>query len=111
LSNCRHFLYRLSHIDAERAKAVAIRVKVSTPQGLLFTSALTLIECSGPIQGGILAKQPADSDSLETTLLRAHKIAKELGEVVALYFIDMAILEARRANPPIAINDKSRVHK
>ena len=79
-----------------------------------FASALTLIpqiECSGPIQGGILAKQPADSDSLETTLLRAHKIAKELGEVVALYFIDMAILEARRANPPIAINDKPRVHK
>jgi hypothetical protein len=114
LSNCRHFLYRLSHIDAERAKAVAIRVKVSTPQGLLFTSALTLIpqiECSGPIQGGILAKQPADSDSLETTLLRAHKIAKELGEALALYFIDMAILEARRANPPIAINDKPRVHK
>jgi hypothetical protein len=93
---------------------VAIRVKVSAPQGLLFTSALTLIpqiECSGPIQGEILAKQPADSDPLETTLLRARKIAKELGEAVALYFIDMAILEARRANPPIAINNKPRVHK
>ena len=77
-------------------------------------SALTLIpqiECSGPIQGGILAKQPVDSDSLETNLLRAREIAEELHEAVVLYFIDMAILEARRANPPIAINDKPRVHK
>jgi hypothetical protein len=92
---------------------VAIRVKVSAPQGLLFTSALTLIpqiECSGPIQGRILAKQPADSDSLQTTLLRAREIAKELGETVALYFIDMAILEAR-TNPPTAINNKPQVQK
>jgi hypothetical protein len=114
LSNCRHFLDRLSHVDAETGKAVAIRVKVSASQGLLFTSALSLIpqiECSGPIQGGILAKQPADSDSLETTLLRAREIAEELGEAVALYFIDMAILEARRTNPPTAINNKPRVHK
>jgi hypothetical protein len=58
-----------------------------------------------------LAKQPADSDSLETTLLRARKIAKELGEAVALYFIDIAILEARRTNPPTAIDNKTRVYK
>ena len=58
-----------------------------------------------------MAKQPADSDSLETTLLRAREIAEELGDDVVLYFIDMAILEARRANPPIAINDKPRVQK
>jgi hypothetical protein len=93
---------------------VAIRVKVSAPQGLLYTCALTLIpqiECSGPIQGGILAKQPADSDSLQTTLLRAREIAEELGEAVALYFIDMAILEAGRTNPPTAINNKPRVQK
>jgi hypothetical protein len=54
------------------------------------------IECSGPIQGKLLAKQSADSDSLETILLRAREIAEELGEAVVLYFIDMAILEARR---------------
>jgi hypothetical protein len=54
------------------------------------------IECSGPIQGKLLAKQSADYDSLETTLLRAREIAEELGEAVVLYFIDMAILEARR---------------
>jgi hypothetical protein len=93
---------------------LAIRVKVSAPQGLLFPSALTLIpqiECSGPIQGGILAKQPADLDPLETTLLRAREIAEELREAVVLYFIDMAILEARRTNPPTAINNKPRIHK
>ena len=93
---------------------MAIRVKVSAPQGLLFTSALTLIpqiECSGPIQGGILAKQPANSDSLQTTLLRAREIAEELGDAVVLYFIDMAILEARTTNPPTAINNKPRIHK
>ena len=77
---------------------MAIRVKVSGPQGLLFPSALTLIpqiECSGPVQGGILAKQTADSDPLETTLLRAREIAEELGDDVVLYFIDMAIAEAK----------------
>jgi hypothetical protein len=57
---------------------------------------ITQIECSGPIQGKLLAKQSADSDSLETALLRAREIAEELGEAVVLYFIDMAILEARR---------------
>jgi hypothetical protein len=69
------------------------------------------IECSGPIQGGLLAKQSADSDSLETTLSRAREIAEELGEAVVLYFIDMALLEARRKNPPTAINYKPRIHK
>jgi hypothetical protein len=58
-----------------------------------------------------LAKQPADSHSLETALFRAREIAEELGEAVVLYFIDMAILEARRKNPPTAINYKPRVHK
>jgi hypothetical protein len=93
---------------------LAIRVKVSAPQGLLFPSALTLIpqiEGSGSIQGRILAKQPAESDSLQTTLLRAREIAEELGETVALYFIDMAILEARGTNPPTTINNKPRVQK
>jgi hypothetical protein len=74
---------------------LVIRGKVSGPQGLLFPSALTLIpqiECSGPVQGGILAKQTADSDSLRTTLLRAREIAEELGDDVVLYFIDMANL-------------------
>jgi hypothetical protein len=58
-----------------------------------------------------LAKQTADSDSLRTTLLRAREIAEELGDDVVLYFIDMAILEARRTNPPTAINNKPRIHK
>jgi hypothetical protein len=101
-------------LTLEGAKAVAIRVKVSALQGLLLTSALTLIpkiECSGPIKGGILARPPTDSDSLETALLRAREIAEELGEAVTLYFIDMAILEARRTNPPTAINNKSLVYK
>ena len=55
-----------------------------------------------------MAKQSADSDSLETTLSRAREIAEELGEAVVLYFIDMAILEARRKNPPTTINYKLR---
>ena len=58
-----------------------------------------------------MAKQPADSESLEMTLSQAREIAEELGEAVILYFIDMAILEARRKNPPTAINYKPRVHK
>jgi hypothetical protein len=92
---------------------LAIRVKVSAPQGLFSVCADfdSSIKCSGPIQGGILAKQPADSDLLETTLLRAREIAEELREAVVLYFIDMAILEARRTNPPTAINNKPRIHK
>jgi hypothetical protein len=50
-----------------------------------------------------LAKQSEDSNSLETTLSRAREIAEELGETVIVYFIDMAILEARK-NPPTAID-------
>jgi hypothetical protein len=101
-------------LTLKQQKRWQLELKSRHRKDYFFAPALTLIpqiECSGPIQGGILAKQPADSDSLETTLLRARKIAKELGEALALYFIDMAILEARRANPPIAINDKPRVHK
>jgi hypothetical protein len=45
-----------------------------------------------------LAKQPAASESLEMTLSQAREIAEELGEAVILYFVDMAILEARRKN-------------
>jgi hypothetical protein len=52
-----------------------------------------------------LAKQPADLDSLETALFRARKIAEELGETVILYFIDMAIAEAKVKSPPTA-NDR-----
>ena len=58
-----------------------------------------------------MGKQPTDSDHLETNLLRAREIAEELGDDVVLYFIDMAILEARRTNPPTAINNKPRIHK
>jgi hypothetical protein len=85
---------------------VANRGEGFTSQGLVFTFALhfdSSNERSEPIQGGRLAKQSADSDSLEATLSRAREIAEELGEAVVLYFIDMAILEARRKNPPTAI--------
>jgi hypothetical protein len=52
-------------------------------------------------RGGTLAKQPAaDSHSLETALFLAREIAEELGEVVVLYFIDMAIAEAKMKSPP-----------
>jgi hypothetical protein len=44
---------------------------------------------------GILGNQPAD-ETLEMALLRARELAEELGEVVMLFFIDMAILEARQ---------------
>jgi hypothetical protein len=47
-----------------------------------------------------LAKQPADLDSLETALFWAREVAEELGEVVVLYFIDMAIAEAKTKSPP-----------
>jgi hypothetical protein len=49
-----------------------------------------------------LAKQTADLHSLETVLLRAREIAEGLGEVVIVYFIDMAIAETRRKGPPLA---------
>jgi hypothetical protein len=58
-----------------------------------------------------LAKQPADSHSLETTLFRAREIAEELGEAVVLYFIDMAILEARMESPLTANDYKPRGRK
>jgi hypothetical protein len=49
-----------------------------------------------------LAKQPGKLHPLETALLGAREIAEVLGEVVILYFIDMAIAEARMKNPPTA---------
>ena len=49
-----------------------------------------------------MAKQTADLHSLETVLLRAREIAEGLGEVVIVYFIDMAIAETRRKGPPLA---------
>jgi hypothetical protein len=55
-----------------------------------------------------LAKQTADLHSLETILLRAREIAEELGEVVIVYFIDMAIAETRRRNLPPAKNYEPR---
>jgi hypothetical protein len=58
-----------------------------------------------------LEKQPTDLYSLETTLFRAREIAEELGEAVVLYFIDMAILEARGQSPPTANNYKPQVLK
>ena len=53
-----------------------------------------------------MAEQPADLQSLETALLRAREIAEELGETVILYFIDMAIAEAKMKSPPTANDDK-----
>jgi hypothetical protein len=47
-----------------------------------------------------LAKQPVDLHSLETALFLAREVAEELGEVVVLYFIDMAIAEAKMKSPP-----------
>ena len=55
-----------------------------------------------------MAKQPADLHSLETALFWAREVAEELGEVVALYFIDMAIAEAQMKSPPIANDHKPR---
>ena len=42
-----------------------------------------------------MAKQPADLDSLGTALFCAREMAEELDEVVVLYFIEMAIAEAK----------------
>jgi hypothetical protein len=58
-----------------------------------------------------LAKQPADLHSLETALFQAREIAEELREVVVLYFIDMAIAEAKTKRPPTANDHKPRTHK
>jgi len=49
-----------------------------------------------------LEKQPADLHALETALLWAREIAEELGEDLVLYFIDMAIAEAKLKSPPTA---------
>ena len=55
-----------------------------------------------------MAKQPSKLHPLETALLGAREIAEELGEVVILYFIDMAITEARMKSPPTANDYKTR---
>jgi hypothetical protein len=57
-----------------------------------------------PLEGGTLSKQPADLRSLETALFWAREIAEELEEVAVLYFIDMAIAEAKMKSPPTANN-------
>jgi hypothetical protein len=58
-----------------------------------------------------LAKQPEDFHSLETALFRAREIGEELREVVVLYFIDMAIAEAKTKSPPTANDHKPRTRK
>ena len=64
-----------------------------------------------PVENKTLAKQAADFRSLETELFSARKIAEELGEVVVLYFIDMAIAEAKMKRPPTANDHKPRPRK
>ena len=58
-----------------------------------------------------MAKQPADFHSLEAALFSARKIAEELGEVVVLYFIDMAIAEAKMKSPPTANDHKPQARR
>jgi hypothetical protein len=53
-----------------------------------------------------LARQTADLH-LETVLLRAREVAEGLGEVIIVYFIDMAIAETRRKGPPLADHHNS----
>jgi hypothetical protein len=60
----------------------------------------------GSTRGGTLAKQPADLHSLETALFSAREIAEKLGDAAILYFIDMAIAEAKMKNPPTTNNYK-----
>jgi hypothetical protein len=55
-----------------------------------------------------LEKQSADLHALETALLRARKVAEELGEVLVLYFIDMAISEVRMKSPQTVNDHKPR---
>jgi hypothetical protein len=55
-----------------------------------------------------LEKQSADLHSLETALFLAREVAEELGEVVVLYFIDMAISEAKMKSPPTANDHEPR---
>lgn len=57
-----------------------------------------------PLEGETLSKQPADLRSLETTLFLAREIAEELEEFAVLYFIDMAIAEAKMKSPATANN-------
>ena len=59
----------------------------------------------------ILANQLPASSNLEVILLKAREIAERHGESVAVYFIDMAILEARRKSPSTATVYKSRAPK
>jgi hypothetical protein len=58
------------------------------------------------VKGTILARQPVDSDSVEMALTRARGIADKLGAVGVLYFIDMAILEARGIAGSAEINNR-----
>ena len=58
-----------------------------------------------------MAKQSADLHSLETTLFRAREIAEELDEALVLYFVDMAITEARMKSPPTANDHKPRTRR
>jgi hypothetical protein len=60
-------------------------------------------------RGRALAKQPVDFHSLERALVWAREAAEELGEVVVLYFIDMAIAEAKMKGPPTANDHKPRI--
>jgi hypothetical protein len=53
-----------------------------------------------------LAERPEDLQSLEMALLRAREIAKESGEALVLYFIEMAIAELRMKSPSTANNHK-----
>ena len=53
-----------------------------------------------------MAKQSADFHSLEAALFSARKIAEERGEVVVLYFIEMAIAEAKMKSPPTVTHHK-----
>ena len=64
-----------------------------------------------PVENKTLAKQAADFHSLETELFSARKIAEELGEVVVLYFIDMAIAEAKMKSPPTANDHRPQARK
>lgn len=55
-----------------------------------------------------MEKQPADLHALETALLSAREIAEELGEILVLYFVDMAISEVRIKSLPTANDYKLR---
>jgi hypothetical protein len=59
----------------------------------------------------ILANQLPALRNLEVILLRARELAERHGESVAVYFIDMAILEARRKSPSTTAVYKSQAPK